>query len=168
MKHVERRVSPPLYVFTLYALRKEWWSSDISHVIVFLVAFKARSAVVTITRVTGVKLRGSKPLFTGTTEQNSACYTNKPQHVSSVFFFYHATISVWVGRDGSILIVGYEIWESKYFSIGNVKGHVFFHPELWRRMYDGGTAPRMLHCEVIRKCSRIDRPVSVSTDKQSQ
>jgi hypothetical protein len=137
-----------------------WLKTNISHVIVFLVAFKFLSAAVTITRVTGVELRGSKPLFIGTTEQNSACYTNKSRHVSSVFF-YHVTLSVWLGRDGSILTVGCEIWESGYFSIGNVKGQAFLHPELWRRMYDGGTAPRMLHCEAMRKCSRIDRPGSI-------
>jgi hypothetical protein len=49
-----------------------------SHVIVFLVSFKFRSAVVTLKHVTGAKLRGSKFLFTGTTEQKAACYTNKP------------------------------------------------------------------------------------------
>ena len=69
--------------------------------IVFLVACKFRSAVAAIKRVTGVKLRGSKLLFTGTTKQNSARAFKRQLG----FFLYHATLSVCVGRDESILAV---------------------------------------------------------------
>lgn len=91
-----------------------------SHVIVLLVSFKFRSAVVTLKRVTGVKLHGSKCLFTGTTEKKT-CLLHQQTLTHQFSFLYHATLSVYVGTDESILTVSSEIWERGYFGVANLK-----------------------------------------------